>query len=540
MKNIYSPSDIERIIDATIGRLDQLGQLDQQQRDAMLERRAAFVEEVGDKVASEVASMGLNNNTKVLVFAGDGICGAYAMAAAATLHSRGCKVRVVLFNIGNVLGPDATVAREKFVEIAGEEYLDELIDPTLGFSMPEMNRHTIVIDGIFGSEYRKPLRGGYQAVARHINEHKPRPKVVSIDLPSGMTTDLGMRMINRNIVHADLTLTLVGPTLSFFMPENAELIGTWKTLDVHFDREAMSKVDTTARLLDAKAVRKIFPSRPAVASKADLGDALIFAGSYGMLGAAVLATRAATRSGCGRVTCHGPRCGFYVMQSSVPSAMFTTDGGDMDIHTFENPRDCEGVAIGPGIGRSDDTVRGLEIFLKACFAANKPLILDADALNCLTVKPSMIDFIPARSIITPHAGEFDRLFGEHNSHSSRVLKAVEMAARHKIVIVLKGHYTLVVWSDGSIIVNTSGTEALATAGSGDVLTGIMAGFMAQKMVPELAAVAAVYVHGIAGRMAADINGVLGTTAEDIAEAVGPAIDSVLNPRNNSAQTPHRS
>ena len=347
-----------------------------------------------------------------------------------------------------------------------------------------------------------------------------------------MTTDLGIGMINYNIVHADLTLTLVGPTLAFFMPENAELIGRWKTLNVAFDEEAISSTRCTTRMIDARTVRLAIPPRPVMASKNELGDALIFAGSYGMLGAAVLATRAATRSGCGRVTCHGPRCAFYVMQSSVPSAMFTTDGADVDIQDFDTDREYDGIAVGPGLGHSDATVAGLEVFLKACFAASKPLILDADALNCLTVKPSMVDFIPPRSILTPHAGEFDRIFGAQSSHASRVLKALEMAARHKIIIVLKGHYTLTIWPDGSIVVNSSGTEALATAGSGDVLTGLMAGFLAQKLVPEVAAVVAVYVHGVAGRLAARLNGIQGTTSEDIADAIGPAIDSILNPRQN--------
>ncbi|MDE5661142.1 MAG: NAD(P)H-hydrate dehydratase [Muribaculaceae bacterium] len=538
MKNIYTPADIRTIVDATIGRLDEIAQLDIPQQKLWMDRRSAFVSMVGEQVTAEVLQMRGNSTAKVLVFAGDGLCGAYALATATYLHRAGCAASVVLFNIGgDMLSADAQHARDVFVEEAGEEYLQEVINPGPGFTMPDMNRRTIVVDGIFGSEYRKPLRGGYQAVARFINEQCP--KVISIDLPSGMTTDLGVGMINRNIVHADLTLTLVCPTLSFFMPENAELIGRWKTLDVPFDEDAMSAVRCTTRMVDTKAVRTVLPARTPYASKNDLGDVLVFAGSYGMLGAAVLCTRAATRSGCGRVTCHGPRCGFYVMQSSVPSAMFTTDGGDVDIRRFENPRECEGVAIGPGIGCSDDTVRGLEVFLKACFAAGKPLILDADALNCLTVKPSMIDFIPARSILTPHAGEFDRLFGAQSSHASRVLKALEMAARHKIVIVLKGHYTLTIWPDGSIVVNSSGTEALATAGSGDVLTGLMAGFVAQKMMPEVAAVAAVYVHGIAGRIAARINGIQGTTAEDIADAIGPAIDSILNSRNNN-QTTHRS
>lgn len=535
MKNIYTPADIERITDATIGRLDDIAQLDSQRQELWMRRRAAFVAAVGEQVAAEILALRDAAKAKVLVFAGDGICGAYALATATVLHRNGCQARVVLFNIGgDMLSPDTVSARDNFIAEGGEAFLQEVINPGPGFTMPDMNRRTIVVDGIFGSEYKKPLRGGYQAVARHINEQGAR--VVSIDLPSGMITDLGVGMINRNIVHASLTLTLVGPTLAFFMPENAELIGRWKTLDVPMDEEAMNATRCTSRIIDAKAVRTVLPVRQPTASKTDLGDALIFAGSYGMLGAAVLATRAATRSGCGRVTCHGPRCAFYVMQSSVPSAMFETDGGDVDIKVFDNPRQCTGVAIGPGIGRSDDTLDGLEVFLKACFAAEKPLILDADALNCMSMKPSMIDFIPARSVLTPHAGEFDRIFGAQSSHASRVLKALEMASRHKIVIVLKGHYTLTVWPDGSIVVNTSGTEALATAGSGDVLTGLMAGFVAQKMAPEVAAVAAVYVHGIAGRMAAALNGIAGTTAEDIADAIGPAIDSIVNPRSNGAPT----
>lgn len=535
MKNIYTPADIERITDATIGRLDDIAQLDSQRQELWMRRRAAFVAAVGEQVAAEILALRDAAKAKVLVFAGDGICGAYALATATVLHRNGCQARVVLFNIGgDMLSPDTVSARDNFIAEGGEAFLQEVVNPGPGFTMPDMNRRTIVVDGIFGSEYKKPLRGGYQAVARHINEQGAR--VVSLDLPSGMITDLGVGMINRNIVHASLTLTLVGPTLAFFMPENAELIGRWKTLDVPMDEEAMNSTRCTSRIIDTKAVRTVLPVRQPTASKSDLGDALIFAGSYGMLGAAVLATRAATRSGCGRVTCHGPRCAFYVMQSSVPSAMFETDGGDVDIKVFDNPRQCTGVAIGPGIGRSDDTLDGLEVFLKACFAAEKPLILDADALNCMSMKPSMIDFIPARSVLTPHAGEFDRIFGAQSSHASRVLKALEMASRHKIVIVLKGHYTLTVWPDGSIVVNTSGTEALATAGSGDVLTGLMAGFVAQKMAPEVAAVAAVYVHGIAGRMAAALNGIAGTTAEDIADAIGPAIDSIVNPRSNGAPT----
>ena len=535
MRNIYTPADIERITEATIGNPAEIAGMEPSRRARAYERRASFISSVGEQVASEVAEM-RKPGQETVVFAGDGICGAYALEAALELMHCGGPLKVILFNIGGeLLSADTRDARDRFVREGGRKVLQEVINPGPGcFEMPAMNSGTLVIDGIFGSEYRKPLRGGYQAVARSINESKAT--VVSIDLPSGMTTDLSVGMVNRNIIHADVTLTLIGPTLAFFMPENAELLGRWKVLAVPFDEEAMRHTRCTSRVLDSRGVRSVMPPRPQVVSKADLGEALIFAGSYGMLGAAVLATRAATRSGCGKVTCHGPRCGFFVMQSAVPSAMFTTDGADVDIQFFDNPRDCDGVAIGPGIGRSDATAAGLSTFLKSCYAAKKPLVLDADALNIISDRPELLDFIPPRSIITPHAGEFDRLFGAQNSHGTRTLMALEMAQRYKIVILLKGPKTLTVWPDGSILVNSSGTEALATAGSGDVLTGLIAGLMAQKIMPEIAAAIGAYIHGVAGRIAARTCGIQGTTAEDIADAIGPAIDTILNPRPTGAKT----
>lgn len=527
MKNIYTPADIARITEATIGNLDEILGLEGRQREAAMARRAAFVDDVGRAVASEVMALRAGSDAEVLIFAGDGICGAYALAAAQVLSAEGCQAKVTLFNIGgNLLTADTVAARDRYIAACGDSCLNEVVNPGSDFTMPHMNSRTFVVDGIFGSEYGRPLRGGYQAVARYINEHNAR--VVAIDVPSGMSTDLAVGMVNRNIIHAELTLTLVGPTLSFFMPENAELVGKWKTLPVAFNEEAMMNTECSCRLVDTPAIRNALPKRSRVMSKADLGDALIFAGSYGMLGAAVLATRAATRSGCGKVTCHAPRCGFYVLQTSVPSAMFATDGSDYDIRYFEDEHDAAGVAIGPGIGRSEGTSNGLDTYLKDCFASQKPLVLDADALNIIAERPYLLDFIPVRSVITPHAGEFDRLFGQQASHSTRTLMAIEMAKRYSIAIVLKGPWTFTIWVDGSIFVNSSGTEALATAGAGDVLTGLLAGLIAQKMAPEVAAVAAVYIHGIAGRIAARQCGIAGTTAEDVADAIGPAIDSILN------------
>lgn len=528
MKTVYTPEEIERILQATIGPAKLPDDTSAQARKQWRQRRSQFIEQVGRQCAAEVIEVHADRSGDILIFAGDDLCGAYALATATSLHRQGVEAHVCLFNIGgDMLSDDCIAERKRLIDSGYGKWLTEVIDPGVRFTMPDIDADTTIVDGLFGTDYQKPLRGGYQAIARHINESNPHPTVVSIDIPSGMTLDLGIGMVNRNIIHADITLAIVGPTLAFFMPENAELLGRWKSLRLPLDKSVVRT--SRHRVIDAKAIRAVLPHRSPFADKNDLGTALIYAGSYGMLGAAVLATRAATRSGCGKVICHGPRCGFYVMQSSVPSAMYETDGADFDIQRFETTHDAEAIAVGPGIGHSDATVYGLERFLKACQSQKRPLILDADALNCISQRPSMLDFIPSGSVITPHKREFDRLFGTQSMHSTRVLKALEMSARYRITIVLKGHYTLVIWPDGEVLVNASGNEALATAGSGDVLTGIIAGIMAQGIVPEIAAVAGTYIHGVAGKLAASTHGIYGTTADDIAQMTGMAIEKILDP-----------
>lgn len=511
MKNIYTAAQIASIVNASMGDTPR--------------RRHTFITSVGEAVAREVLALRKEADYKVVVFAGANINGAYALECARALHIAGCPAEVYLINVeASGLGEDAAMARRRFVETATENYLYETV--SLKLQMPEMDDNTIAVDGIFGRDTSMPLTGGYQVMARRINESGCT--VVSIDIPSGMTDSLEVGMINRNIIHADITLTLVGPSLTFFMPENAELVGEWKILQAPYSRNAVLACECPAQQMDELSTRNWLPVRHDDMDKHDLGTALLFAGSYGMMGASVLAARGALRSGCGRVVSHGPRCAFYVMQTAVPCATFETDGADYDIQRFESSINADAVGVGPGIGRSDATVAALEIYLKTMKAARKPLVLDADALNCIARQPSMLNFIPPRSVLTPHAREFDRMFGKQPSSSSRLLKALEVCRRYRIIIVLKGHYTQTVWPNGNVIVNTSGTPALATGGTGDVLTGLMVGLIAQHMRPEMAAAVAVYIHGKAGQLAASKMGIRGTTAEDVANEIGPAIQNILN------------
>lgn len=483
-----------------------------------------FVGHIGTQVADEIVSA-FKSSVRTVIFAGPDDCGAFVMTAARLLgRQHGFRPEVYLFNIGgNRLNDVCAEASALYKAEMPEESITEVTG--LRFAMPELDEDTLVIDGLFGSSHTGPLSGGYQHLVRNINESGAT--IVSIDVPSGLPADPTIGLINRNIIHADVTLAIAAPRLSFFSSENLELVGRWKIIDGGITREDMRRAKSNFYLIEESDIRGILPERRPDCSKADFGSAIIFAGSYGMMGAAILATRAAARSGCGKVTCHSPRCGFGVMQISVPSALFEADSSDTAISAIELRRNYNAVAIGPGIGTADQTLRALEDFLKVAAANRRPVILDADALNCIAIKPAILNYLPMLSVLTPHAGEFDRMFGPQPSSSARLAKAIEIAQLYKIIIVLKGHYTAIVRPDGKVLYNSSGTTALATAGSGDVLTGLMAGFLAQGYKPEIASVVAVYVHGIAGRVAERRNGSYGTTAEDVADSVGPAIRNIM-------------
>lgn len=484
---------------------------------------AQLDEQLGAEAAAAIAEALTDTDRSPIVFAGPGRCGAVALAASRCLALAGKRPRVHFFNIrGTSALPDTMAARDAYVADCGTDDFDEV---TENFHLPELSNHDLVVDGLFGSEIDTPLRGAYQTLVRHINESGAR--TVALDMPSGLPADGAPGLLNVNIIHADATLAFGMPRLAYFSPENAELVGQWQALDAGYSRTAAADHDASFFLIESRAVRHVLHPRRADSSKADYGNLVVFAGSYGMMGAAQLATRAALRGGAGKVTCHAPRCGYYPLQTAVPEALFEADSGDVCLHDISLQRNYNAVAIGPGIGTDDATIDSLEAFLKVANANSRPLALDADALNCIAIRPSMIDYIPVMSVLTPHAGEFDRLFGRQPGTDARLLKAIEIASFHKIVIVLKGYYTAVVRPDGKVHFNPTGTPALATAGSGDVLTGLIGAFMAQGMRGEVAASAAVYVHGLAGRLAEKEHGTYGVTAGDVADNIGRAIKSIM-------------
>lgn len=478
-----------------------------------------LINRVARGVVSEIRNR-WNSDTPTVIFAGPGNNGADALAVGVKLIENGFDPEIYLFNIGGRnLSEDCRLIRDRMKEIPELNFTEV----TQNFSMPQLTPQHLVIDGLFGSGLTSPLEGGFRMLVQRINESGA--SVVSIDIPSGLMADNNEGQIFRDIIHADLTLAIQTPKHSFFCPDTAELVGEWKALNIGLSKAAMKNVSPDNYLVEEIDARRHLQKRNPFCSKADFGSIAIVAGCYGMMGAALLATQGALRSGVGKITAISPRCGFNIIQQGAPEAMFQADHHDIIITNVVLKNEYTAVAIGPGLGTHEMTVDAVERFIAS---AKRPVVVDADALNCIAKRPSILYNLPLLSILTPHAGEFDRLFGAQKSHESRIAKAREVAQTYNIFIVLKGRFTSIIRPDGKVFINSSGSPAMATAGSGDVLTGILAGMLGQGYRPEIAAMLGVYIHGLAGEIAEKQNGIYGATAGDIARNVGLAIQRILD------------
>lgn len=480
---------------------------------------ADMVKRVAEGASAEISTR-WRPMRHTVVFAGPGNNGADALATSRLLMEQGFRPSIYLFNInGQKINALVKQMRNELLS----EYPDaDFTEVIRDFHVPELTAESLVIDGLFGSGLRSPLEGGFQALVRYINES--HASVVSLDIPSGMFPDWNPHTIARNVVHATLTLAVQFPHLSFFFEENAQMVGEWKVLDIGMSREAIYSTQTPFHFVEFGEVNGLLKKRPEFCSKATFGSAFIAAGSRGMMGAALLASLGALRSGVGKLTLRCPQCGVDVAQIRVPEAMCSGDTARDFISDMMPAHEYDAYGVGPGIGTDKATIAAFEKFLRSVI---HPVVIDADALNCVAQGNQLLNLLPKFSILTPHAGEFDRLFGQHNSMEQRLLKAMEISRHYSLFIVLKGRYTALVRPDGKVYFNSSGSPALATPGSGDVLTGIITSFVAQGYKPEIAALLGVYVHGKAGEIAAERFGQFGVLASDVAEAAGHAIKEIM-------------
>lgn len=501
---IFTTEGIRRIDEATI-ESENIKQLD------LMERTASAA-------AYQIISR-WHPSKRIVVFAGPGNNGGDALAVARLLAEQGYRSEVYLFNVkGTRLSHCCETNRDRLKALDRVE-LTEVIDT---FTPPELGPSDLVIDGLFGSGLHSPLKSGYASTVQYINDS--HAFVVAIDIPSGLFGEWNSGVDRRNIVRANLTLTFQFKRLSFFFSENAEFLGEVVTLDLDMDQNAIASTPADFYLIERDDVkRELRPHAPFI-NKYDNGTVFIVAGSYGMMGAASLAARGAMRAGAGLVTVHAPKCGYIPLATTVPEVLFEADQSEYFTTEIELHHHYGVVALGPGMSTTADTIAAVDSFLKRY---RRPCILDADALNCIAMRPVLLNSIPKGSILTPHNSEFDRLFGEHFSDEDRLKKAIDMSRHYEITIVLKGRYTKTVRPDGKVYINSTGNPGLATAGSGDVLTGVIAAFIAQGYSPDWSVALGVYVHGLAGDIAVEEQGTHGLIAPDVANSVGKAIYSII-------------
>jgi hydroxyethylthiazole kinase-like uncharacterized protein yjeF len=369
----------------------------------------------------------------------------------------------------------------------------------------QLDPFTVIIDAIFGSGLSRPAEGIYSEAIRKVNSSKA--KKVAVDVPSGLMIDTHS---SGDIVKADFTITFQVPKLAFMMPGNAEYVGEWKVVNIGLS--SLYKADSNNFYIDKVSIRK----REKFAHKGSFGRALLIAGSLGKMGACVLAARATLRSGAGLLTVHVPKCGYNIIQTSIPEAMAAIDANEDHFSDAGEAHNYDVIGIGPGIGITASTVSGLRKVLQA----GKPMVLDADALNILSSSRELLHLVPSGSILTPHPGEFRRLVGEWKNDFERLNLQKELAAQIKSVVVLKGAHTSIASPDGQVYFNSTGNPGMAKGGSGDVLTGVLTGLLSQKYSALEAAIIGVFIHGKAGDLATAKFGENAVLAGDIIESLG--------------------
>lgn len=448
-----------------------------------------------------------DENSAVVVFAGPGNNGGDALAVTRLLKDDGVEVVAYLFDVTGKLSADCVANRDRLKE----KYPEALKVVTQEFEPPVLTSDTVVVDGLFGSGINKPLTGGFAAVVKYINSSEA--KVISIDVPSGLMTEENTYNVRQNIIVADVTLTLGMKKLCMMLADNQQFIGELEVLDIGLSKEYIEKTDTQYTILEESEVRKRIKQRGDFAHKGDMGHACLIAGSYGMAGAAILASRACLRSGAGKVTVHTPGCNRDIMQISVPEAIVEVD---RDEETFTQPTDSgaySAIGIGPGLGLVEGTAIALMTQIRN---AKAPVVLDADALNLLASHKAWLQQLPDGMIFTPHPKELDRMCDLVQSDDyERLQKACEMAQRITGYVLLKGHYSALCLPDGQVIFNSTGNSGMATAGSGDVLTGIITALLARGYSSLDAVMVGMYIHGLAGDFAAREIGKESLIASDI-------------------------
>jgi NAD(P)H-hydrate epimerase len=468
-----------------------------------------------------------STESKMVFFAGPGNNGGDALAIARQMAELDYLCEVWLMDSGKPLKGSPAINWQR-LEKQGKVKLKMLTEIN---DFPEIGSTDVIIDGLFGSGLTRLLEGFPAEIVKKINaltfSHLPtqsrvmtnKNTVISIDIPSGLMGEDNTGNIPENIILADFTLTFQFPKMSFFFAENEKYVGSWEVLPIRLHPDGIAETQTSFFFTEMEDIYPIIQKRSKFGHKGTYGHALLIAGSFGKMGAAVLASKACLRAGAGLLTTHIPHFGYSIIQTAVPEAMASVDQHDSIFTEFPDLPQFTAVGVGPGINQKTNTKRALNDLIEK---SKLPLVIDADALNILAENKSWLEKLPENSILTPHPGEFKRLAGESANGYENIKKQIEFSQKYKVIVVLKGAFTSVSTPDGRLFFNSSGNPGMATAGSGDVLTGIILALLAQGISPENATLAGVYLHGLAGDLAVLQKSEYSLVAGDIIEYLGKA------------------
>ncbi len=384
-----------------------------------------------------------------------------------------------------------------------------------GDTLPTFLPSDWVVDAIFGIGLNRGLTGWLKSIVQLTNTSGAY--VISIDMPSGLFSEK-IPEEEEAIVQSDHTLTFQSPKLTFFLPQTGKFVKDWTVLDIGLDEDFLSQLSPLANFVQSSDANTIYRPRARFSHKGTYGHAYIVGGSYGKIGAVALASKACLSAGAGLTSVFVPECGYEVLQSTVPEAMVITDQDKRKITDISVEERATVVGLGVGLGTAPETAKAFEKFLNT---NTSPLVIDADGLNLLSKDSELLSLLPPKTILTPHPKELERLIGTWRDDIDKLEKVKAFSRRHDVVVIIKGAYSKMV-HENKLYINGTGNPGMATAGSGDVLTGILTGLLAQGYDALEATVLGVYLHGRAGDLAVETKGQEALLASDIVSCLGRA------------------
>lgn len=454
-------------------------------------------------------------NSQIHVFCGIGNNGGDGLVIARHLYKHNYRVNCYIVNFSDNRTEEFLVNYTRLKEIGLQP-----IDLNNENDFPEIDANDIVVDAIFGNGLSRNPEGFTKKLIQYLNNKKVF--TLAIDIPSGLFGDKSVTDKDA-VLKASHTLTFQTPKMAFLLPENKDFVNTWEVIDIDLDQNYIENLHPKIHYITKTDIIPLYKTRNKWDHKGTYGHSLIIGGSYGKMGAVALASKAALKIGSGLVSAYIPKCGYSILQISVPEVMVEVDT-DSVLTYFNFKTNPTVIGIGPGMGTAEKTAPGFENFIKE----NKlPLVIDADGINLLSKNQLLLNYLPKKTILTPHPKELERLIGAWENDYEKLKKVTEFSKKHAVIIVIKGAHTVVI-EDDNMYFNSTGNPALATGGSGDALTGIITGLIAQGYEPINAAIFGVYLHGKTADIAFPKTGYETFTASTIFEYLAEAILEVSN------------